>query len=56
MNNYCEDCGCRVYGGICSNCQEELYIFNYQEMNEPSQEFMEAVHDQQIKNNRDYWF
>ncbi len=29
--NYCEDCGCRVGAeGICSNCQEELYIETYQ--------------------------
>jgi len=28
---YCEDCGCRVSSaGICSNCQEELYIETYQ--------------------------
>ncbi len=26
----CEDCGCRTSGGICSNCQEELYIIEYQ--------------------------
>lgn len=23
---YCEDCGTRVYNGICSNCEEELAI------------------------------
>ena len=26
----CEDCGCKVYGGICSNCQEELFIIENQ--------------------------
>lgn len=23
---YCEDCGCRVYNGACTNCHEEVYI------------------------------
>ena len=22
----CEDCGCRVYGGFCTNCHEEVFI------------------------------
>ena len=22
----CEDCGCKVYGGYCVNCNEEHYI------------------------------
>jgi len=22
----CEDCGCKVYNGACSNCHEEIYI------------------------------
>ena len=30
MSNYCEDCGCRTSSGVCSNCQEELYILNEQ--------------------------
>jgi hypothetical protein len=24
--NTCEDCGTRIYSGICPNCHEELYI------------------------------
>lgn len=28
--NYCTDCGSAMNGGICSNCQEELYILTYQ--------------------------
>lgn len=27
---YCPDCGCRTDRGICSNCQEELYILENQ--------------------------
>jgi hypothetical protein len=27
---YCEDCGCKLNNGICSNCQEELYIIENQ--------------------------
>ena len=26
----CIDCGSKIYGGICPNCQEELYIFETQ--------------------------
>ena len=26
MSNYCEDCGCKVYGGHCVNCHEETFI------------------------------
>lgn len=28
--SYCPDCGNAMEGGICSNCQEELYILTYQ--------------------------
>jgi len=27
---YCEDCGCVLSRGICSNCQEEFYIEVFQ--------------------------
>lgn len=27
---HCEDCGCRLDHGICSNCHEELYIIEFQ--------------------------
>ncbi len=30
MRKRCEDCGCRLNGGICSNCHEEHYIMTYQ--------------------------
>ena len=26
MKSYCEDCGCAVYDGRCTNCHEVLYI------------------------------
>ena len=26
MSNYCEDCGCKVYNGRCTNCHEGLYV------------------------------
>jgi len=29
-NNFCPDCGLRTSSGICSNCQEELYIMELQ--------------------------
>jgi hypothetical protein len=30
MSQYCEDCGCKMSGGICSNCHEELFIMENQ--------------------------
>jgi len=51
MSDYCPDCGCRRSGGICSNCQEELYILTYQAeyITEPlSEEFINKAEDQEI--------
>lgn len=30
MSKYCADCGSKLSKGICSNCDEELYIETYQ--------------------------
>ena len=46
---YCEDCGCHLSNGICSNCQEELYIYNEQYEEDPfpmSAEFKEKIDEQ----------
>jgi len=50
-SRYCEDCGCGKSNGICTNCNEELYIMDYQypEMEEEidfSDEFIEKVNEQ----------
>lgn len=48
--NHCPDCGSRTNGGICSNCQEELYILTYQaeDIDQPvSDEFAEKAREQQ---------
>ena len=49
---YCEDCGCKVYSGRCTNCNEELYIRDqYYEQNMPlpdkETEFMQKVREQE---------
>lgn len=32
MSSYCPDCGLRACNkGVCSNCQEELYIMEFQD-------------------------
>jgi len=32
----CEDCGTRMYGGFCPNCDEEHFIADqYRELGEP---------------------
>jgi len=50
--SYCENCGTKLSGGICSNCQEELYIFTEQNEFLPdniSDDFNNAVKEQRIK-------
>lgn len=45
----CEDCGTRLYGGVCSNCQEELYIVEnqYEHIDKPlSPQFLQKVEEQ----------
>lgn len=44
----CEDCGIRMYRGTCSNCQEELYIYEADSDFEFSEEFMAKVVEQEI--------
>ena len=35
MTNYCEDCGCIMDGGFCTNCHEEVFIEQqYSELHE----------------------
>ena len=51
MTNYCEDCGCRVFGGHCVNCHEETFIVDqYRDLDEPvpksiSDKELEQAHD-----------
>ena len=50
MSKYCEDCGTPLSSGVCSNCQEELYIVREQneDICEPlSQQFIEKVEEQE---------
>jgi hypothetical protein len=52
MRRHCEECGTTTPGGICPNCQEELYIYDTQYlpyagmMPELSNEFMGKVREQ----------
>lgn len=46
----CDNCGSRLYGGICSNCHEELYIVTNQsdDINFAlSDEFLQKAEQQQ---------
>lgn len=54
MPNYCEDCGCKVFSGRCTNCHEELYILDqYYEQDiplpDPKSEFMQKVYKQEME-------
>jgi len=49
--NYCEDCGCKVYSGRCTNCHEELYILDQyyeqgMELPDENSNFMKKVNKQ----------
>lgn len=49
MPKTCENCGTRLNYGICSNCQEELYIVENQAEfieNPLSDEFVQKVKEQ----------
>lgn len=51
---YCEDCGCKVYNGRCTNCHEELYILDqyyeqHMELPDDESDFMKKVREQQIE-------
>ncbi len=54
-SKYCENCGTILECGICSNCQEELFILAFQgeDIQEPlSNEFYEKAEEQkeEVKN------
>jgi len=46
---YCPDCGSKTSSGICSNCQEELYILTFQSewVEGVSSEFTDKAAEQQ---------
>jgi predicted ATP-dependent serine protease len=49
--NYCENCGCKMYNGRCTNCHEELYILDqYYELGmvlpHKDSDFMKKVEEQ----------
>ena len=49
MSKYCENCGCSLRYGICTNCLEELYIHDYQSeyISDPlSNDFLEKIGQQ----------
>ena len=42
--SYCEDCGCKVYNGFCTNCHEEVYIEEqYYDIGEPVPELISEM-------------
>ena len=53
MAGECADCGCKVYGGHCTNCHEEHFIMEQNNTNDEligfSPEFWEKVKEQEKK-------
>lgn len=48
-SQHCNDCGTKMYAGVCPNCQEELYIAEtqYEDIVQPlSDEFLHKVKEQ----------
>lgn len=50
---HCEDCGTRMTENICPNCQEELYIHDFQIQGDGcwdlSEEFLKQVDEQRSR-------
>jgi hypothetical protein len=48
MSSHCQDCGTATTNGICPNCQEELYIYTFQneDLGKVSEGFAEKVRKQ----------
>lgn len=52
MPKYCDNCGCKVYSGRCTNCHEELYILDQyydqgMKLPDKNSDFMKKVYDQE---------
>jgi len=48
-SNSCEDCGCRMYGGFCVNCDEEHFIADqYRELGEAVPEGIASAELEQV--------
>ena len=46
----CEDCGCRVYGGFCVNCDEETFIADqYRDLGEAVPEIIRESEKEQYQ-------
>lgn len=46
----CEYCGCRMYGGFCTNCEEEHFIADqYRELGEGVPESIARAEREQIQ-------
>lgn len=55
---YCNDCGCRTAGRVCSNCHEEAYIIQEQgeyAENGFSDEFMAKAKEQCEQIRKEYY-
>ena len=51
MTQYCDDCGCKVFGGHCINCHEEVFIAEqYRELGMDVPELIEQKESEQIYN------
>jgi len=47
MPNYCEDCGCKVFSGHCTNCHEETYIA--EQYRDLDQEIPESIKEKEAE-------
>ncbi len=51
--SYCENCGCKVFRGLCTNCHEDNYIEEqYIDLNEP---VPESIYKKARENERDVY-
>ena len=55
MANFCEDCGCKFFGGHCTNCHEETFIAEqYRDLDEAVPESIATKEKKQAGDKRNF--
>jgi hypothetical protein len=47
----CSDCGCKMYNGFCTNCNEEVFIAEqYRDLGDPIPEMIQQKEKEHLAN------
>lgn len=52
MKTYCDNCGCKAFNGLCTNCHEESYIAEQNYSNDDPIEFSEEFKEKLTQQKR----